>query len=54
MRNSRYEESNVEKQKDFYLISTLSIASPPDTLDHWLIDSEASRHFTGTKRPSQI
>eukprot|EP00253_Pinus_taeda_P002492 PITA_02492 len=49
-RNSRYEESNVvEKQKEFYLISALSIASPPETLDHWLIDSGASRHFTGYK-----
>lgn len=24
--------------------------SPPDTLDHWLIDSGASRHFTGYKK----
>jgi len=49
-RNSRYEEVNVvEKQKEFYLISALTIASPSDTLDHWLIDSGASRHFTGYK-----
>ena len=39
----------LKKQNEFYLISTLSIASPPDTLDHWLIDSGASRHFTGYK-----
>lgn len=50
MRNSRYEESNfVEKQTEFYLISALSTATAPDTLDHWLIDSGASRHFIGYK-----
>jgi len=50
MRNSKYEEINVvEKQKEFYLISALTATSPPDTFDHWLIDSGASRHFTGYK-----
>lgn len=46
-RNSRYEESNVvnNKQKEYYLISTLSTASPLDTLGNWLIDSGASRHL---------
>jgi len=39
----------LKKQNEFYLFSTLSTASPPDTLDHWLIDSGASRHFTGYK-----
>lgn len=39
----------VEKQSESYLISTLSTASALDTLDHWLIDSEASRHFIGYK-----
>eukprot|EP00253_Pinus_taeda_P026306 PITA_26306 len=29
--------------------TTLSTTSPLDTLDHWLIDSGASRHFTGYK-----
>ena len=50
-RNSRYDESNVVnyKQKEFYLISSLSTASPLDTLGNWLIDSGASRHFTGYK-----
>eukprot|EP00253_Pinus_taeda_P002593 PITA_02593 len=49
-RNSKYEEGNVvEKKKEFYLISALTTASPPDTLDHWLIDSGASRHFIGYK-----
>eukprot|EP00253_Pinus_taeda_P016183 PITA_16183 len=48
-RNSRYDEVNVAKQNEFYLISALSTASPPDTLDHWLIDSGASRHFTRYK-----
>eukprot|EP00253_Pinus_taeda_P007311 PITA_07311 len=50
IRNTRYDESNVvEKQNEFYLISTLSTAYPLDTLDHWLIDSGPSRHFTGYK-----
>ena len=39
----------AEKQKEFYLIFSLTTASPPDTLDHWLIDSGASRHFIGYK-----
>eukprot|EP00253_Pinus_taeda_P004195 PITA_04195 len=49
-RNSRY-ESNVanNKQDDYYLISALSTISPPDSLGNWLIDSGASRHFTGYK-----
>eukprot|EP00253_Pinus_taeda_P001808 PITA_01808 len=47
---NKYEESNVvEKQKEFYVISALSTACPPATLDHWLIDSGASRHFIGYK-----
>lgn len=49
--NSMYEESNVvnNKQKEYYLISALSTASPPDNLGNWLIDSGASRHFTRYK-----
>ena len=51
MRNSRYEESNVvdDKRNEFILVSSLSVASPPDTMDVWLIDSGASRHLTGFK-----
>eukprot|EP00253_Pinus_taeda_P002410 PITA_02410 len=51
IRNSRHDESNVvnSKQNEFYLISSLSTASPPDTLGNWLIDSGASSHFTGYK-----
>jgi len=50
-RNTRYDEYNVvdNKQKKLYLISSLSTASPPDTLGNGLIDSSASRHFTGYK-----
>ena len=50
-RNHRYDESNVvnNKQKEYYFISSLSTASPPDTLGNWLINSGASRHFTGYK-----
>lgn len=48
--HARYDESNVvEKQDEFYLIFALSIAPLSDTLDHWLIDSGALRHFTGYK-----
>ena len=50
-RNSRYEESNVvdDKRNEFILVSSLSAASPPDTMDVWFIDSGASRHLTGFK-----
>eukprot|EP00253_Pinus_taeda_P036683 PITA_36683 len=50
-RNGRYKESKVvnNKQKEYCLISALSTASPLDTLGNWLIDSGASRHFTGYK-----
>jgi len=50
-RNSRYGESNVvdNKKKEYYLISSLSTASPPNTLENWLIDSGASGNFTGYK-----
>eukprot|EP00253_Pinus_taeda_P002243 PITA_02243 len=50
-RNSRYDASNVvnNKKKEYYLISALSTASPPDTSGNWLIDSGASRHFTRYK-----
>ena len=48
-RNSRYDESNVidNKRNEYILISALSDAFPSNTLDNWLIDSGASRHFTG-------
>ena len=48
-RNSRYEEVNVVKQKEFYLIFALTTDFPLDTVDHWLIDSGASRHLTRYK-----
>eukprot|EP00253_Pinus_taeda_P002314 PITA_02314 len=49
-RNSRYEETNVvDKKKEFYLIFALTTASPSNTMDHWLIDSGVSRHFTWYK-----
>ena len=50
-RNSRYDESNVvdNKRNEFILVSALSVASPPDTLDVWLIYSGASRNLTGYK-----
>lgn len=35
----------MEKQDEFYLISTLSIASSSNTLNHWLIDSGSSTNF---------
>ena len=49
-RNSKYEEPNVvDKINELILVSSLSTASPPDTMDVWLIDSGASRHITGFK-----
>eukprot|EP00253_Pinus_taeda_P002162 PITA_02162 len=36
-------------QDEHYLISTLSTTTPLDSLGNWLIDSGASRHFTGYK-----
>eukprot|EP00253_Pinus_taeda_P022616 PITA_22616 len=49
-RNSKYESNVVNnKQDEYYLISDLSITSPPDSLGNWLINSGASRHFIGYK-----
>ena len=50
-RNYKYDESNVvdNKRNEYILIFSLSTASAPDTLDNRLIDSGASRHFTGYK-----
>ena len=55
-RNSRYEESNVvdNKRNAFILISALSTASPPDTLDVWLIDSVPQGTSLGLKKLSLI
>ena len=43
--NSKYEESNFvdDKRNEFILVFSLSAASPPDTMDVWLIDSGASK-----------
>eukprot|EP00253_Pinus_taeda_P015469 PITA_15469 len=49
-RNSRYESNTVNnKQDEYYLPAALSTTAPPDLLGNWLIDSGASRHFTGYK-----
>jgi len=50
-KNSKYDESNVvaDKKKEYYLILALSTSSRLDSLRNWLIDSGASRHFTGYK-----
>eukprot|EP00253_Pinus_taeda_P005051 PITA_05051 len=56
-RNIKYDESNVvdNKQKELYLIFSLSTTSPLYTLGNWLTDSGASRHFTGYKEaPSNL
>ena len=37
------------KQDEYYLLAALSTTAPPDSLGNWLIDSGASRHFTGYK-----
>eukprot|EP00253_Pinus_taeda_P005119 PITA_05119 len=49
-RNSRYESNTVNnKQDEYYLLVALFTSPPPDSLGNWLIDSGASRHFTGYK-----
>eukprot|EP00253_Pinus_taeda_P026491 PITA_26491 len=49
-RNSRYESNIVEnKQDEYYLPTALSTYAPLDLMGIWLIDSGASRHFTGYK-----
>jgi len=49
-RNSKYESNVVNnKQDEYYLPTTLSTTAPLDSLGNWLIDSDASRHFTGYK-----
>eukprot|EP00253_Pinus_taeda_P004754 PITA_04754 len=49
-RNSRYESNMVEnKQDEYYLPVALSTSAPSDSMGIWLIDSGASRHFTGYK-----
>eukprot|EP00253_Pinus_taeda_P010402 PITA_10402 len=49
-RNSRYESNIVEnKQDEYYLPAALSTSAPLDSIGIWLIDSGASRHFTGYK-----
>eukprot|EP00253_Pinus_taeda_P027685 PITA_27685 len=49
-RNSRYESNTVDnKQAKYYLPAALSTSAPLDSMGIWLIDSGASRHFTGYK-----
>eukprot|EP00253_Pinus_taeda_P024331 PITA_24331 len=49
-RNSRYESNAVDnKQAEYYLLAALSTSTPSDSMGIWLIDSGASRHFTGYK-----
>ena len=50
-RNSKCNESNVvdNKRNEFIVVFSLSSASPPNTVDVWLIDSGASRDLTGYK-----
>ena len=49
-RNSRYESDTVDnKQDEYYLPAAISTSAPPDSVGNWLINSGASRHFTGYK-----
>eukprot|EP00253_Pinus_taeda_P031615 PITA_31615 len=49
-RNSRYESNTVDnKQDEYYLPAALSTSARSDSMGIWLIDSGASRHFTGYK-----
>eukprot|EP00253_Pinus_taeda_P035805 PITA_35805 len=53
-RNSRYESNTVNnKQDEYYLPVALSTSAPPYLLENSLIDSDASRHFTGYKEVLQ-
>eukprot|EP00253_Pinus_taeda_P006195 PITA_06195 len=49
-KNSKYESNTIDnKQDEDYLLAALSTTAPSDSLGNWLIDSGASRHFTGYK-----
>eukprot|EP00253_Pinus_taeda_P001532 PITA_01532 len=49
-RNSKYESNIVDNnQAEYYLLAALSTSAPSDSMGIWLIDSGASRHFTGYK-----
>jgi len=46
-RNSGYGNDAVASQSEHILISALSSSSSLDFCDSWLVDSGASRHFSG-------
>eukprot|EP00253_Pinus_taeda_P019536 PITA_19536 len=49
-RNSTYESNTIDnKQAQYYLPTALSTSAPSNSMGIWLIDSGASRHFTGYK-----
>eukprot|EP00253_Pinus_taeda_P016640 PITA_16640 len=48
-RRNNFESKSKGKQDEYYLPAALSTTAPPDSLGNWLIDSGASRHFTGYK-----
>lgn len=48
-RNQRYDNNVVETQSKYFLVSALSSSSHADSCDSSLVDSGASRHFTGYK-----
>lgn len=45
-RNTRYANNVGNSQFEYVLAATLS-SSSLDTIDHWLVDSRASRYFVG-------
>jgi len=50
---SRY-ESNVANQSEYILISAITISSPLDSWDSWLVDSGATHHFSSYMKFSLI
>ena len=47
-RNPRYRNNAAETQSKYFLVSSLSSFST-DSFDSWLVDSGASKHFSGYK-----
>lgn len=45
--NSRYDNNAVETQSKYSLDYALSSSSPSSSFNRWLVDSGASKHFTG-------
>lgn len=47
-------ESNVVNKSEYILISSLTISSPQDSWDIWLVESVATHRFSTTRKSSLI